>query len=122
MKLKQKHIDEQDYYLNFRDRYHALVPVTIEHRKEFLEWDTNGGPANPDNPIVLSKYRYGQTGSLLTDPKLYELEGWWGGGLDLSWDYWNSNCGLRPLLEWFGPENVAKWVSAFQYTYEKPTK
>lgn len=89
----------------------------MAHRVEFFKYDTHGGKPPNKNPIYIAKNRYGQTGSLLID-SYFDLEGGWVGGVYLTWDYWNSKSGLRPLLEWFGSKNVARWVSAFQYIFE----
>lgn len=103
---------EQDYWLSFAvgDR---LPPVTDAQRLEFLRYDSHGGDVPHGNPILLGKARHGQFGSVLVE-SYFDLSAGWVGGANIVEDYIEREpFQYRPLVEWFGPEAVERWLDAW---------
>ena len=91
---------EQDFYLGFGDRKEA----TEAERVEFLRYDSTGGAIANDNPVYVGKKRYGQYGEMMRGARL-DTDGGWVGGVNLLGSY-----PVRALKEWFGSEDVERWV------------
>ena len=107
MKISRNARNEQDYWLSFADVKH----VTDKQRLEFLQFDSYGGDRPVNNPILNGKIRHGQYGEMMRDSY---FDGGWPGGLYLVADYVNRKpFGVRPLVEWFGPERVQRWCTVF---------
>ena len=104
--MKQKHREEQDYWLLY-----APAEVTQEQRQEFFRYDSQGGEISANNPIHLGKIRHGITGAVLLD-SYFAQDGSWVGGLELVRDYQQKKFGLRSLREWFGKAAVDRWLQA----------
>ena len=108
-KLSRKARDEQDYWLSFAD----IKDVTDQERLDFLRFDSHGTDRPSGNPILGGKIRHGQYGEMMRN-SYFDTEGGWIGGLWLVTDYVNRvPFGVRPLVEWFGPERVQRWCETF---------
>ncbi len=107
-RLSRKARAEQDYWLSFADR-----KATNGERMEFLRYDSHGGERPSGNPILTGKSHHGMYGEMMRDG-YFDMEGGWPGGLYVVADYLTREpFNVRPLREWFGDENVHRWLSAF---------
>ena len=129
-KLKVKARWEQDRWLSYLPEG-PQRHVTHEQRIEFLRYDSHGGEAPKDNPILEGKHaaavadtakgskgaRKSGGGWLPYPDELVEMyfdgSGYWPGGLPLMEDYLRRVCGIGPLRRAFGDEAVARWLRAF---------
>jgi len=114
-KLSRKARAEQDYWLSFAD----IKSATDQERLDFLRFDSHGIDRPLGNPILDGKIHHGQYGEMMRDA-YFDTEGGWIGGLWLVADYVNRvPFGVRPLVEWFGPERVQRWCEAFLNCMER---
>ena len=107
-RLSRKARLEQDYWLSFAGR-----EAILEERMEFLRYDSHGGERPSRNPILEGKSLHGMYGEVMRDG-YFDMYGGWPGGLCVVADYLTREpFNVRPLREWFGDENVHRWLAAF---------
>ena len=113
-KLSRRARAEQDYWLGLSD---SKVATEVE-RLDFLRFDSHGGPAPIDNPILLGKRRHDQYVEMVRE-SYFDMNGGWPGGLAIVAEAIADGTAYRdpraPLRFWraaFGKAAVHRWLCA----------
>ena len=113
-KLSRRARAEQDYWLSFSD----IKTATEEERIEFLRFDSHGGPAWIDSPILFGKSRHDQYVGMVRE-SYFDMNAGWPGGLWIVAEAVATGTAYRdprtPMRFWrtaFSETTVRRWLHA----------